>query len=189
MSATNVVLAVLVIAVVIQSGLLLLLFRQVGVLLLARVETVEEGPEVGSLLTEEMSRVVGFEPDSRTVGRNGEARTLLLLTRRGCSPCETTLRSLPRWMRDRETGPALLVSGDGMLDLDPTTKMRLRSSGVREHESLEALAVLGVGRTPFALLLDGSGRVLSKGVLSRQEHLDRLVSQVADADPDAGAVA
>jgi hypothetical protein len=146
---------VLVFVVVIQSGLLLLLFRQVGVLLLARVEAVEEGPEVGSLLTEQMSRVVGFKPDPRT---------------------------LPRWMRDRETGPALLVSGDGMLDLDPTTKMRLRSSGVREHESLEALAVLGVGRTPFALLLDGSGRVLSKGVLSRQEHLDRLVSQVPDAD-------
>lgn len=180
MSVASLVLCVVLVAVVVQSTLLLLLFRQVGALLLSRVEAMQvDGPALGSTLTEEMRKAVGFELRGEAEESNG-ARTLLLMTRRGCTACEKALRSLPKWLRERDPAPALWVSGDGMLDCDPATRVRLRSSGVVERTSLEALAVLGIGVTPFALLLNSAGRVLAKGVLSSEEHLEHLESQAEE---------
>lgn len=173
MNVMNVLVGVLVVLVAVQSILLLLLFRQVGALLLARVDVIAaEGPALGSLLTDQMAKTVGFHRNGN--GARPAQRTLLLLTRRGCAACETALRSLPGWFQERDQKPALLASGDGMLDLDPQSRTRLKAMGMTEHEALEALTVFGVHMTPFAFLLDGSGRVLAKGILSREEHLQQL---------------
>lgn len=178
MSVMNVLVVVLTVLVVIQSILLLLLFRQVGSLLLARVDVIAaEGPAIGSLLTEQMAKTAGFQRHRA----NGQ-RTLLLLTRRGCGACEAALRALPGWLTERERKPALLASGDGMLDLDSASRMRLKTMGMIEHEALEALTVLGVHMTPFAFLLDAEGRVLAKGILSREEHLQQLESQAQEQE-------
>ncbi len=179
MNVMNILVGVLVALVVIQSILLLLLFRQVGALLLARVDVIAaEGPALGSLLSEPMATSVGFHRNRADSTR----RTLLLLTRRGCGACETALRSLPGWLKDRDEKPALLAAGDGMLDLDGVSRMRLKSMGMIEHEALEALTVFGVRMTPFAFLLDGEGRVLAKGILSREEHLKQLESQAQEQE-------
>jgi len=179
MNVMSILIGVLVALVVIQSILLLLLFRQVGALLLARVDVIAaEGPALGSLVTEQMAKSVGFHRN----GTDAARRTLLLLTRRGCGACETALRSLPGWLKDREEKPALLAAGDGMLDLDPASRTRLKTMGMVEHEALEALAVFGVHMTPFAFLLDAEGRVLAKGILSREEHLKQLESQAQEQE-------
>jgi methylamine dehydrogenase accessory protein MauD len=163
-----VVLALVVVALTRQIGLLHERVAPVGAL------AIERGPKVGEAAPElALPSLRGA-----TVRLGGEEsrarRTLLFFLSPTCPVCKTLLPTLRRISREQSPELRIVYASDGVPEE--------HQAFVREHGLADADYVLSqelgmrfeVSKLPFAVLIDAAGVVRAKGIVNTREHLESL---------------
>lgn len=167
--AVVLVLAVIVVALARQVGILHERIAPVGALTIGRGPAVgEPAPIVPSTTLDGATLAVGAPSDD---GRS----TLLFFLSTSCPICKAVLPVLRALAHAERARVRVILAGDG----DAEEHRAL----VREHglESLPCVLspVLGatwqVPRVPYAVLLDAAGTIRSKGLVNNREHLESLL--------------
>lgn len=163
-----VVLAVVVLALTRQIGLLHERVAPVGAL------AVRRGPQVGEA-TPEM-----WLPDLhgrrvRVGGADALARrTLIFFLSPSCPVCKTLLPTLDRVLGEQREPVRLVYASDGPAD-DHRTFVRERGLAESEYVLSESLGLhFAVSKLPYAVLLDGAGVIRAIGIVNTREHLESL---------------
>jgi methylamine dehydrogenase accessory protein MauD len=165
--AVVIVLAVAVLALARQIGVLHERLQPVGALQISRgLNTGEAAPTV---------KVTDLQGRERTLGE-AHARgldTLVVFVSPTCPVCKSLLPAL-RSIRRREKNLEVVLASDGA---------RLEHADFVAAEGLddfpyvlsEPLGIaFGAGRLPHAVLIDGGGIVRANGLVNSREHLDSL---------------
>jgi methylamine dehydrogenase accessory protein MauD len=166
--AVVVVLAVVVLALTRQIGLLHERIAPVGAL------AVRRGPQVGEA-TPEM-----WLPDLhgrrvRVGGADALARrTLLFFLSPSCPVCKTLLPTLDRVLADQDEPVRLVYASDGPSE-DHRAFVRDRGLAEVEYVLSESLGLhFAVSKLPYAVLLDATGVIRAIGIVNTREHLESL---------------
>src|SRR5437867_5610536 len=193
---------VLWVTVVLLAGVVAALVRQIGVLYErvapAGALMMGRGPAVGD--ASPVVRAEDLAGSARDVGgaRPDGRSTLLFFLSPTCPVCKTLLPVLRSIARAEATWLDVVLAGDG-----PREE---HGAFVAQHHLERFPYVLSptlgisyqVGKLPYAVLLDGAGVVLAKGLVNTREHLeslfearDRGVASIQDflrrGDRDMGA--
>ena len=161
------VLAVVLLAVMRQLGVLHERITPAGALMLNRGLTVgEAAPEL------EVVDLAGRRCRSAPSAPTG-ASTLLLFVSPTCPVCKTLLPAVESSRKDERGWLDLVLASDG----DSPSSGHSCASRSWRH-SLRGLAALGlayqVNRLPFAALLDQHGVLRARGLVNSREHLESL---------------
>jgi len=166
------------VVVVCLALVVLALARQIGVL-------HERLPQVGALKLAQGLTVGHPAPVVDVVDMNGNSRrigaahpqghdTLVVFLSPTCPVCKSLLPSL-RSIRRRERPPIEVVLASDGSRLEHADF--IATEGLREFVYVlsEPLGLAyGAGRLPYAVLLDGGGMVRASGLVNSREHLDSL---------------
>jgi methylamine dehydrogenase accessory protein MauD len=160
--------------VVVLSGVVLALLRQVGVLhervAPAGALVGRGGPRVGEPAP--VLEVEDWSGRRLRVGGAGDAPTLLAFVAPGCPVCKTLLPVLRSVAAAEQT--RLVLASDGTR---AEHEAFVRAHGL-ERETYVLSGALGlayqVGRLPYAILLDAAGVVRARGLVNTREHLESL---------------
>jgi methylamine dehydrogenase accessory protein MauD len=166
------------IAVLVLAGLVLVLFRQVGILYerVAPAGALVTGavPKVGEpapvvAVTDLVGAPVavgGASPDGRG--------TLVFFLSPTCPVCKTLLPVVRRIARDEAQRVRVVLASDGPL---AEHLVFAREAGIGELPYVLG-AGLGlayrVAKLPYAVLLDGAGVLRAQGLVNTREHLESL---------------
>lgn len=156
----------------------LALARQLG-LLLARVGPDRARPTAdGPDLDDNLVDLVTMPDVTATLRPFGSAKrpgTLLVFTKMGCGLCESLvehLRSFAKAYKDLD----IRVLNEGVIALDASPWRRIsRVSNVLLFEKVEHMR-FGVTGSPYAVLLNSDGRVVSKGIVNSIPQIESLLS-------------
>ncbi len=175
------------IAVVALAGVVLALVRQIG-LLHERIAPVGALATPAGPVPGEPAPVVDVEDWSgrllRLGGESADGRsTLLFVLSPGCPVCKSLLPVLERVASQEARWLRVVWASDG-----PRAE---HASLVAEHQLAEREFVLStelalahrVGPLPFAVLIDGRGRVSAAGLVNTREHLESLFEAQERAAP------
>jgi methylamine dehydrogenase accessory protein MauD len=177
----------------VQSAIIFLLLRQVGLLYLriqpAGARTISIGPEIG----DELPAMVLEDMDDPTwkleITNNMQEDVLLIFMSASCRACRSLVPAI---------GP-LLAETRGVIDWalviadDPGT-----SRGFRRENGLTFILFshapslrtkLNVGMTPYAILIQRSGKVVAKGIVNQIEHLESIVDVIRTSRGPASVAA
>jgi methylamine dehydrogenase accessory protein MauD len=170
--------AVLWMAVVVLSLVVLALARQIGVLhervgpagaLLAR-----SGPMPG----EAAPRVVATTLDGRelVIGGTSESgrRTLVFFLSPTCPVCKIVLPSVLRVAASEVSPVEVVLASDGPREEHIRYVAAERLEALPYVLSTELGIVYGVGKLPHAVLIDAAGIVRAKGLVNSREHVESL---------------
>jgi methylamine dehydrogenase accessory protein MauD len=166
------------IAVVLLSGVLFALVRQLGVLheriAPAGALMLRQGPRVGEAAPVE--RAIDLDGQARVVGgaASDGRSTLLFFLSPTCPVCKVLLPAL----RSIEHGEApwlrVLLVGDGSLDAHKTFVREARLERFEYAVSPTLGITYQVGKLPYAVLIDSLGFIRAKGLVNTREHLESL---------------
>ena len=169
---------VLWIAVLILAALVFALVRQVGVLH-ERVAPfgalmIGQGPNVGDAAP--LQGVDGLDGAPRTVGGPAEdgRSTLLFFLSPTCPVCKQLLPALDSIVRAESAWLRVVLVGDGTREEHGAFA---REHGLDRFEYVLSPVVgitYQVGKLPYAVLVDASGVLRSKGLVNTREHLESL---------------
>lgn len=166
--ALVVVLALVVVALTRQIGLLHERIAPVGALAIAG------GPEVGDAVPEmwlpdvrgERVRVGGADPDG--------GRTLIFFLSPTCPVCKTLLPTLERVVSEQSPGVRIVYASDGAVE-DHERFVREHGLERCDYAISETLGIhFAVAKLPFAVLLDAAGVLRARGIVNTREHLESL---------------
>jgi methylamine dehydrogenase accessory protein MauD len=165
------------IAIVLLTVVVIALARQIGVLH-ARVAPigalkVDHGPAVGEkapvlsvrTLTGHLVQIGGPLPEGLS--------QLLLFVSPDCPVCKNLIPVAKAFARDERL--AVLYVSDGSDEALLKMVERYGLQQVPFANSPEAGLKFGVGKLPYAVLIDHSGTVVSSGLVNSREHLESLV--------------
>lgn len=165
------------IAVVVLAVLVAALARQVGILheriAPAGALTLHQKVNVGDVPTE--MAVTTLDGQQMTVGGKRDGRSqLLFFTSPDCPVCKSLLPVFKSSVHaERSWLDAVLVSdGD-----EPAQRRMIMEHGLSGQPFVlsEALGrAFGVAKLPYAVLIDGEGKVASLGLVNTREHLESL---------------
>jgi methylamine dehydrogenase accessory protein MauD len=177
MNGTTVSIFLLWVALVVLSLTVLALARQIGVLH-ARIAPIgalkmDHGPAVG----QPAPRFEGRALDGRAVVIGGVptagAAQLLLFVSPDCPVCKMLLPVAVSFARCERLDVVLV--GDGPETQQRELVSRLHLELVPFVNNAEIGLRFGVGKLPYAILLDAQGVVAAKGLVNSREHLESLV--------------
>lgn len=165
------------VVILILGTALLALARQVGVLHMrvapAGALTTAGGPEVG----EQAGAIAAQTLDGRTTIVGGEAHgtklRLLMFVSAACPLCKALIPAAKSFAHDERI--VLSFVGDDEPDIQ---REMIAKQGLERYSFINGPEVgqaFGVGKLPYAVLLDEHGAVLSKGLVNSREHLESLV--------------
>lgn len=166
------------VAIILMALLIVGLFRQVGMLheRLGPVGalTLSGGAKVGQAAPIfELPSLTGG--DIRLGGTSDDGRsTLLFFLSPTCPVCKTMLPVLVSMAKEHRHSTRLVLASDG--DEAAQMKMILREK-LSDHPfvlSTDLGQAHGVGKLPYAVLLDPDGKVAAKGLINNREHVDSL---------------
>ena len=161
-------LAIAVLALALQIGILHQRLPQAGALKLGTGPVVGEAAPVvaASDFTGAPLRIGGTDPSN--------ADTLLVFVSPSCPVCKTLLPAL-RSIRRREQPRVRVVLGSDGPRLEHADFIAAEHLGEFTYVLSEALGIAyGAGRLPHAVLIDGAGIVRASGLVNSREHLDSL---------------
>jgi methylamine dehydrogenase accessory protein MauD len=165
------------IVILLLGTALLALARQVGVLHMrvapAGALTTAGGPAVG----DKSSPIAAQTLDGKTVFVGGEAHgtalRLLMFVSAQCPLCKGLIPVAKSFAHDERLTLTFVGDDDAAAQRDLIAKQGLERYGFINGP--EVGQAFGVGKLPFAVLLDEHGAILSKGLVNSREHLESLV--------------
>ncbi len=169
---------ILWVLLVLQMAALYVLARQVALLAHrlpprgARITNI--GPVVGTRAPEIRER--SLQGGEVTIPNPSKASLLVFVTA-GCSSCEAiapALRSLAR--QERKVLDLILVTGSSNELETKRFLKRHRLDHVPIVASDDVLERYEIGGSPYGVVVDVNGNVVSKGIVNHREHLDSLVN-------------
>ena len=156
---------------------LLALARQVGVLHMriapAGALTTAGGPAVGALAP--MLTLTTIDGSRVAIGRaNSKDRLqLLMFVSPLCPMCKQLVPAVKSFTQ-RETVDVVFI-GDDKLEDQMAMISALGISGIPFVNGFDAGHAYQVDKLPHAVLIDHSGKIVSKGLVNSREHLESLV--------------
>jgi len=161
-------LAATVLALARQIGVLHERIRPVGALKLAQGLKVGEAAPVVEVedIRGGTLRLGAPHPDNRD--------TLVVFVAPGCPVCKSLLPALRAIRRTENARTDVVLASDGAR-LEHLEFVAAESLDEFPYVLSERLGMsYGVGRLPYAVLIDGSGTVRAAGLVNTREHLDSL---------------
>lgn len=137
--------------------------------------TTEDGPELGT----EVPRFSVASIAGSDLSFPGPAPlTLAILTNPGCTACEDLAPALGTLMKDPPEGvTSMVLVTDGDVESAAELVRSHRLDPNRVGLALTAGKLLDVSATPMALLIDGQGRLLKKGIVNTLEQIEVLIAE------------
>lgn len=156
---------------------LIALARQVGILHMRVAPAGALATAGGASVGDDTEGLMGQSVDGRmlTLGgaRPGVPLRLLMFVSAQCPLCKGLIPVARSFAQDERV--ALTFVGDD----DPAAqRAMIVQQGLQDYDFVNDEAVgrtLGVGKLPFAVLIDEDGRILSKGLVNSREHLESLL--------------
>jgi len=154
------------------------LTRQIGLLheRIAPVGALSQRPrvEVGARAPE----LVLTDLDNRLVRVGGQSKegfqTLLFFLSPSCPVCKTLLPTVERVARAEVPRVRVVLASDGELEEHLAFARAEAPRGVPYVLSSELGIAYGVGKLPYAVLIDKEGIVSAQGLVNTREHLESL---------------
>lgn len=177
MSALDVSVVLLWLAVLALGLMLWALSRQVGVLF-ERVAPMgalvtDAGPAVGSAAPE--FALQGIQSESVRLGGSDERATLLFFLAPTCPVCKKLIPILKNLARDEQRQVRVVLASDG--DADHLQFVREQQLQAFPYVlSTELGMAYRVSRLPYAVLMDRQGVIAAKGLVNSREQLDSLLN-------------
>lgn len=168
---------VLAVVVVVQSALLVALFRLVGVVMMRLgpnySRAFKELPWGDRAPVERLRSIDGVDVPTRG------ARTLVTFVSPGCGVCRH-LPSALRALRPRypETRFLVMVEGDATAAGDWARRHRIKGASVFASVDQPRRVSKGIA-SPYGVVLDADGRVLHHGIVNDREMLEDLLADHA----------
>jgi methylamine dehydrogenase accessory protein MauD len=191
MSALAVSSALLWVAVVALSIIVLALARQIGVLheriAPAGALTLASGIRPGEAAPDlELATLAGVPFRLRSPAERGRGLLVFFLSPT-CPVCRTLLPVLKRIATEERSWLEVVLASDGGGRAEHEAYARDQSLDAFPYVLSQTLGVaLGVGRLPYAALVDRTGVLAAKGLVNTREHLESLLEAerlgVADID-------
>jgi methylamine dehydrogenase accessory protein MauD len=100
---------------------------------------------------------------------------LLLFVSPSCPMCKKLLPVARSFARSERRGLALVLMGDGDRPSHEALIAKHRLDGVPFALAPIVGINLGIGRLPYAVLIDAAGVIRSKGIVNSREHLESLL--------------
>ncbi len=164
---------------VVVLGLIAVVFalvRQIG-LLLERVQPVgamisDTGPDIGAAAPALMLPNLNGAP--LTLGRNGGRSQLVFFLSTTCPICKALVPALRDTARAEGDWLDVVLASDG--DAEPHRRMIARENLADFPYTLSADLgmTFKVAKLPFAVLIDGTGRIRAKGLVNTREQIESL---------------
>ncbi|MEM8606382.1 MAG: methylamine dehydrogenase accessory protein MauD [Myxococcota bacterium] len=154
------------------------LTRQIGVLRerLASRRTLPTRPKVG--VGSQSPELVLTDLQNRLVRIGGKAaedsQTLLFFLSPTCSDCRDLLPTLERVARAEVPRVKVILASEGDLEEHLAFFERDVPSALPYVLSAELGLAFGVGKLPFAVLINAEGLVTAQGLVNTREHLESL---------------
>ena len=168
-----VVLAIIVVALI---AAVFALARQVGILYerIAPVGalTMDAGPKVGELAPQ--FELTALDNQSVILGRPGAVSTLLFFLSPTCPVCKKMLPILKSTAKSERSWLRIVLASDGELGAQ---RHYYRSAKLETFPYVVSSALgmaFKVSRLPYAVLLDETGTVRSKGLINSREQIESL---------------
>jgi methylamine dehydrogenase accessory protein MauD len=147
----------------------------------------DPGPDIGEVI----ESFAGSDVSGREVIiPDLEKNTLLVFISNGCSTCERlgpALQSIAR--QERKNFKLVLVAFGGD---ENSSRAYAERQGLMEAPVVNSpplAAKFHVTASPYAVLIDRSGTVLTKGLVDRREHLDSILNSAETGVPSIQAMA
>lgn len=164
------------IVVVIQIGVIFALARQIGVLF-ERVSPVgamisDMGPGLGDKVP--AMDLPNLNGEGLTLGRAGGKSQLIFFLSTSCPICKALLPALKSISDDESRWLDVILASDGREALH---RRLIEAEGLSRFAyvlSSELGMSFKVAKLPFAVLLDGDGKVAAKGLVNSREQLESL---------------
>jgi methylamine dehydrogenase accessory protein MauD len=165
-------------AVLALGAICLALVRQIGILY-ERVMPVgalmiDKGPAVGALAPAfELNDIHGRQVKVGGMDASGKA-TLLFFLSPTCPVCKKLLPLLPSLQASESIPVNVVLASDGELAEHTRFADKQRLGGFPYVLSQELGMAYQIGKLPYAVLLDETGKVRAKGLVNSREHLESL---------------
>ena len=154
------------------------LTRQVGLLheRIAPVGALSQSPKVkvGAKAPEMVLRDVRDQVVQIGSAATDDARTLLFFLSPTCPVCKTLLPTVARVARAEVPGIRVILASDGEPS-EHTEFVRTQVPDSLPYVLSTALGMAyGVGKLPYAVLIDAEGVIAAQGLVNTREHLESL---------------
>lgn len=164
------------IVVVIQIGVIFALARQIGILF-ERVSPVgamvsDMGPGLGDKVP--AMDLPNLNGPGLTLGRAGGKSQLIFFLSTSCPICKALLPALKSIAGDEGRWLQVVLASDGREALHRRLIEAEKLSQFPYVLSSELGMSFKVAKLPFAVLLDGDGKVAAKGLVNSREQLESL---------------
>ncbi|SET78529.1 redoxin domain-containing protein [Paracoccus homiensis] len=164
------------IVVVIQIGVIFALARQIGILF-ERVSPVgamvsDMGPGLGDKVP--AMDLPNLNGPGLTLGRAGGKSQLIFFLSTSCPICKALLPALKSIAEDEGRWLDVVLASDGREALHRRLIEAEKLSQFPYVLSSELGMSFKVAKLPFAVLLDGDGKVAAKGLVNSREQLESL---------------
>ena len=161
-------LAVALLAVVRQLGVLHERIAPVGALMLAK------GLKVGEIVPQVAAQDI--DGHSRTLGapRTDERATLLMFVSPTCPVCKALLPALKSSLASERDWLDIIMASDGEISAQREFVLAHRLGGFPYIVSAPLGISYQVSRLPFAVLIDAQGVLRARGIVNSREHLESL---------------
>jgi methylamine dehydrogenase accessory protein MauD len=163
-----IVLAVALLAVIRQLGVLHERIAPVGALMLAKgLKVGESAPQIA---------VQDLEGRSLTLGaaRADERATLIMFVSPTCPVCKTLLPAIKSSLASERDWLDIILASDGETATQREFVLANRLGGFPYVVSAPLGISYQVSRLPFAVLVDGQGVLRARGIVNSREHLESL---------------
>jgi hypothetical protein len=159
--------------VAVETTAIVLTFREIGVIYLARRESFErDGPPLGRPLPALAAKTL--QGDDRTVSDLTTPLTALVFGTVGCNMCKPTVRMLERWSeRIPSIAPVLLLE-DREGGISPRESKGVHSP-IWVLGAREAYHRYGVRSSPYVVIVDEDAQAVSKGLVNHHADIKRLL--------------
>jgi methylamine dehydrogenase accessory protein MauD len=172
---------VLWVLVVVQTVVMLVIVRQVGLLYLrsgaSRARLTAVGPELGEVIEPITLHDIDDAEKQMTVGPAMDSDVLLVFVSPDCAACETLLPALrPLVGETRAEVLWVLLATSGTRERCVDYRERNRLGFVFFAYDAEASPHFKVGGSPYALLIRSDGTLVSKGIVNHIDQLESVLS-------------
>lgn len=183
--------AALWLALIVQTGIIFALARQIGILY-ERISPVgaminESGPEIGA--TVPAMTLPNLNGAPRPLGGESGTAQLLFFLSTSCPICKALIPALRSIRADEGRWLEVVLASDGR---EADHRRLIEAEGLRDFPyalSPDLGRTFKVARLPFAVLLGPDGRVISKGLVNSREQLESLFTASETGIPSLQAAA